>query len=88
MAERPEDDHLEMLCYLAHYLDRQGRFADAPQAQYAHHPAAILDHPLAQLSLLLFASIEAWAGQCCAAIQPWRRLWLSHGQLTWSGCLL
>ena len=47
IAQRAPEHHFEVLGHLVHQGDCQRRLADAAQAQHAHHPTALLHHPLA-----------------------------------------
>jgi hypothetical protein len=46
IAQGAPEHHLEVRSDPVHQTDRQRRLADAAQAQHAHHPAALLHHPL------------------------------------------
>ena len=58
LTQGAPDDDLEVLRHSVHHPDRQRRFADAPQSQHAHHPAALLDDPGGQQVLFPFTPIE------------------------------
>jgi hypothetical protein len=58
ITQRTKDHALEGGSHLMHERDRERRLADAPQAQHAHHLAALLDHPLLQLQALGLSPVK------------------------------
>ena len=70
-----------------HQADGERRLADAAQTQHAHHPAALLHHPLRKRGYLPLAVIEARDRKRVTPIHPlpWREL--SRGHLAWLGFL-
>ncbi len=66
-----KEHHLEVRGQLMHGTDHQRRLADAAHAQHAHHPAALLDHPLGEESQFPLAPVEGRHGERVAPIHPW-----------------
>ena len=59
-----------------HEGDREGRFADAAQAQHAHHLAAFLEHPLLEPHTLSLSAIQRWHREGIAPIEARRGEWM------------
>ena len=55
-----------------HEGDRERRFADAAQAQHAHHLAALLEHPLGELHALGLAPVKSVHSEGIAPIEARR----------------
>ena len=70
ITQRAPDHDLEVRGDLVHHPRRQRRLADTAQAQYAHHPAALFEHPPCQLSQFPLAPIKGRDGERIAPILP------------------
>ena len=71
IAQGTPDDDLEVLRHAVHHLRRQRRLANAPLAQHAHYPAALLHHPLPKQVKFPRAPIEAGHIWRVAPIDAW-----------------
>ncbi len=71
ITQRAKEHHLKVRRQAVHRAHHQRRFAHASHAQHAHHPAALLEHPVGEGRQFLLASIEAGYVQCLPPIQPW-----------------
>ena len=74
IAQRMKEHHLKVDGQPAHDAGHQGRFANAPQAQHAHHPAVVLHHPLGERGQFPLAPKEARNIQRVPPIQEWPSL--------------
>ena len=69
IAHRTKDHGLKRGGDLMHEHDYEGRLADAAHAQHAHHPTALLQHPLLELHALGFSPIQHVHREGIAPIQ-------------------